>query len=112
MANIFELQSELCKAFSNPRRLEIINLLKEKEMSNSELMRETGLAKVSLAQNMNVLKSNGIVLARREGINVYYRIASPKIVDACNLMKEVLMEQLVEKKKAVSNIIKKHGTGS
>jgi len=33
-------------------------------------------------------------LARRQGLNVYYRLTSPKIIQACELMREVLLEQV------------------
>jgi ArsR family transcriptional regulator len=106
MESIFKLQADICKIFANDKRLEIINLLKEKEMSNSELMQKTGLPKVNISQHMNVLKTKGVVLARREGIQLYYRIANPKIIQACNLMREVLMDQLLEKEKMTSRLIK------
>ncbi len=104
--SIFELQADICKTFANHKRLEIINLLKEKEMSNNELMQMTGLSKVNISQHMNILKSKGVVLTRREGVVLYYRIANPKIIQACTLMREVLMEQLQENKRIVSSLIK------
>ncbi|MHB8138114.1 MAG: ArsR/SmtB family transcription factor [Smithellaceae bacterium] len=106
MDSIYKLQADVCKTFANDKRLEIINLLKEREMSNSELMQKTGLPKVNISQHMNVLKTKGVVLARRDGIQLYYRIANPKIIQACNLMREVLMDQLVEKEKMTSRLIK------
>jgi ArsR family transcriptional regulator, virulence genes transcriptional regulator len=48
-------------------------------------MQKTGLLKVDISQHMNVLKSKGVVSVRREGIQVYYQIANPKIIQACNL---------------------------
>ena len=106
MESILKLQADICKVFANDKRLEIINLLKDKEMSNSELMQKTGLAKVNMSQHMNVLKSKGVILIRREGVQLYYRLANPKIIQACNLMREVLMEQLMEKEKMVSRLVK------
>jgi ArsR family transcriptional regulator len=35
-------------------------------------------------------------MTRREGLNIYYRIANPKIIQACDLMRQVLHEQLEE----------------
>ncbi len=112
MKNIFVLQADVCKIFSNASRLEIINLLENKELSASELMRLTGLSKVNIAQHMNVLKAKGVVLTRRKGVAVYYRIASPKIIQACHLMREVLLEQLREKGKLVSDLARKARTTS
>jgi len=106
MDSIYKLQADVCKTFANDKRLEIINLLKEKEMSNSELMQKTGLPKVNISQHMHVLTAKGVVLARREGIQLFYRIANPKIIQACNLMREVLMDQLLEKEKMTSRLIK------
>ena len=103
---ILKLQADICKTFANDKRLGIINLLKDKEMSNSELMKKTGLSKVTISQHMNVLKSKGVIVVRREGVQLFYRIANPKIIQACGLMREVLVEQLREKEKIVSRLVK------
>ncbi len=104
MQKIFELHADICKIFSSPKRLEILNMLKDKEMSASQLIEKTGLSKANLSQQMNLLKSKGVVLTKREGINVYYRISNPKIIQACNLLREVLLEQLREKGKMASSV--------
>jgi len=106
MESILKLQADICKIFANDKRLGIIDLLKSREMSNSELMQKTGLNKVTMSQHMNVLKSKGVIVVRRDGVQLYYRIANPKIIQACNLMREVLIEQLQENEKVVSKMIK------
>jgi ArsR family transcriptional regulator len=104
MEDLFELHADVCKIFSSAKRLEIINTLKQNEMSASELIEKTGLSKGNLSQHMSILKSKGVVVTRKEGLNVYYRISNPKIIQACNLMREVLLEQLEEKGKMVSSL--------
>ena len=106
MKSIFKLQADICKIFANDKRLEIINLLKGNEISNQEIMRETGLNKVSMTQHMNVLKSKGVIISRREGQQLFYSIANHKIIQACNLTREVLVEQHVEREKVVSHLVK------
>jgi DNA-binding transcriptional ArsR family regulator len=101
---IYELQSDVCKVFANPKRLEIINHLKDKELSAGELIERTGLSKANLSQHMGVLKAKGVILSRREGVNVYYRISNVKIIEACVLMREVLLEQLQEKGRMVAGL--------
>jgi ArsR family transcriptional regulator, virulence genes transcriptional regulator len=103
MEKIYELQADICKIFSNAKRMEIINILKDKEMSASDLIEEIGLSKANLSQHMGVLRSKGVVLARREGLSIFYRISNPKIIQACDLMREVLLEQLQEKGKMGSS---------
>ncbi len=104
MEKIYELQADICKIFSNAKRMEIINILKDREMSAGDLIGKTGLSKANLSQHMSVLRSKGVVLTRREGLNIFYRIANPKIIQACHLMREVLLEQLQEKGKMISSL--------
>jgi len=104
MEPIYELHADLCKIFCNAKRVEIIDSLKDKEMSASELIARIGLSKANLSQHMSVLKLKGVILTRREGVNIYYRIANPKILQACQLIREILFEQFREKRKIVSRV--------
>ena len=104
MEKIFELHADVCKVFSNAKRLEILNTLRDKEMTASELIEKIGLSKANLSQHMSILKSKGVILTRREGVNIYYHISSGKIIQACDLMREVLLEQLQEKGKMVASL--------
>ena len=103
MEKIYDLQADICKIFSNAKRLEIINVLKDKELPACELIEKIGLSKANLSQHMSILKSKGVILTRREGTNIYYRIANPKIIEACHLMREILLEQFREKGKMASS---------
>jgi len=102
--NIFDLNAELCKVFLNAKRLEILNTLRDGELPASELIEKIGLSKANLSQHMSILKLKRVVVSRREGLNIYYRISNPKIIQACDLMKEVLLEQLQEKGKIVATL--------
>ena len=104
MEMIFELHADVCKVFSNAKRLEILNTLRDKEMTASELIEKIGLSKANLSQHMSILKSKGVVLTRREGVNIHYRISDSKIIQACDLMREVLLGQLQEKGKMVASL--------
>jgi len=104
MEKIFELHADVCKVFTNAKRLEILNTLRDKEMTASELIEKIGLSKANLSQHMSILKSKGVALSRREGVNIYYRISNPKIIQACDLMREVLLKQLQEKGKIVATL--------
>lgn len=93
-----ELHAEVCKTLANPKRIEIISLLSAGEQSVSRLLNKTGLLKANLSQHLAIMRSSGIVKTRKEGLTVFYRIANPKIVKACNLMREVLFEQTKERR--------------
>lgn len=101
MKQVYELHAEVCKTLANPKRIEIINLLRSGEQSVAELLKGTGLLKANLSQHLALMRSKGIVKARKEGLTVYYRIANPKIIKACDLMREVLFEQMKEKEEVL-----------
>ena len=94
MNKIYELHAEMCKVFSNPTRLELLNLLRDKEMSVSELIQKTRLSQVNVSQHLAIMKHKGMVIARRDGKNIYYKVAYPKIVKAFDIIREVLTKKL------------------
>ncbi len=105
---IFELQADICQTLANPKRLQIIYLLKQGELSVGSMVRAIGIAKANLSQHLSSMRQTGILVARREGTTVYYRLASPKITEACTAMREVLME-LLESQETLSKSMREAG---
>lgn len=93
---IYEMHAQICKVFTSPKRLEIISLLRDGEKTVNDLAEQTGVLQANVSQHLTVLRQNNVVTTRRDGANVYYRIANPKILQACDLMREVLIEKLAE----------------
>jgi len=101
---IFEMQAELCKTLTNPKRIEILNTLKTEEKTVTELVEAIGASKANVSQHLAVMRHKGILSTRRVGVNIFYRVSNPKVIDACSLMKEVLFEQHTARKKAVTGM--------
>jgi len=109
VSDIFVYQAEICKTFANPRRLEIINSLRDgAELTASALLAKITISKSNLSQHMAVLVQEGIVVQRREGINVFYKLTDKRITKACDLMREVLIDKL-EKQSALLGAFQKKG---
>jgi DNA-binding transcriptional ArsR family regulator len=102
--NVYSLQADLCKALSHPTRLQILDLLSERERTVDELNRLLGIGQSNLSQHLAALRQRRLVVARREGMNVYYRPSSPKIAEACNLTKKLLVELLEQERRAARKI--------
>jgi ArsR family transcriptional regulator len=102
---IFEMHAEICKVFTNPKRLEIISLLRDGEKTVSELAELAEVPQANISQHLTVLRQNSVVSTRRDGANIYYRIANPKILLACDLMREVLLDQLAENEKLARRML-------
>lgn len=96
---IFEIQAELCRAMGNPLRMEIVHLLRNGPMNVNDIVTAVGQHQATVSRNLTVLRNAGIVLTQREGNTILYRVANPKLVDVCDLMREVLIEQIGEHSK-------------
>ncbi len=94
--SLFEHHAEVCKIFSHPKRLRIIEALRHKELTVGEVVDRLSLPKANVSQHLAVLRQKKVVLTRRDGLSIFYRIANPKIIQACDLMRQVLVEQLEE----------------
>jgi DNA-binding transcriptional ArsR family regulator len=101
--SIYILHSNICKALGNPIRIEIIDILSDKELTFGEIQQETGVLKSNLSQHLSVMVSNGILLQRKEGLNVYFKLSTPKVAKACNIMREVLIENHKKNHKIIQN---------
>lgn len=95
----FELQAEACKALAHPLRMEVIHLLKEREYCFTEILEVTGGLKSNLSQHLKVLTRKGILNARRDGQCSLFSLSSNKVSKACELMREVLLENLQQQQK-------------
>ena len=104
MKELYKIHAELCKVFSNPTRLEILNLLRDKEMSVTELIEKTKLSQANISQHLSIMKSKGIVISDRKGKNIYYRLTNPKIIKAFDIIRAVLMDRLRKNNKIVEEL--------
>jgi len=104
---LYEMQAELCKTLSNPKRLEILDILKERqEISVNSLAELLEIPKANTSQHLAVLRQAGVVSTRKDGINVYYSLRSNKISEACALTRQILLERL-EAQAGLTDLIKK-----
>ena len=89
---------------ANPTRIKIMNLLREGEKSVEELKRRLELNKANLSQHLAVLRQRKIVTARKAGLNVYYSVANQKMIKACDILREVLFEQIQKDERLIRGI--------
>jgi DNA-binding transcriptional ArsR family regulator len=99
--SIFDLQANLCKAMSNATRLRVVHKLRTGPCCVSEITAMTGLAQANVSQHLAVLRSCGVVLSERIGHETIYRIANPKFIHVCDLLREVLTEQATERSELI-----------
>ncbi len=91
---IYAYHAEMCKVFSHPKRLELIDILRDKEMSAGELGERLGLSPANISQHLTMMRERHILTSRKEGNVVYYRIANPRLLEAFDLLREILFEHI------------------
>ena len=76
--------SKYFKAFGDPSRLRILNLLSNKEMSVNEIARAAGLSQPTTSRHLAILREAEIVIGRREQQNVYYSLNKKTVENCCS----------------------------
>jgi DNA-binding transcriptional ArsR family regulator len=102
---LYKLKAELCKTFADPKRLMIISELRHGERTVSHLTQVLQVPQAVVSRHLAVLRSRGVVTTRREGVNVYYSLANRRIVDACDIVHEILLEQVAKNRDIAEKLI-------
>ena len=100
---IFKLQAAISKTMANPLRVAILYFLKDGEKTVNQLADLVGASQSNVSQHLALLRQRDLVKTRKIGSSVYYSVASSKISQACDMIREVLLEQLKQKQDLVKN---------
>lgn len=91
---IFDYQARVCQVLANSKRLEILYTLKDSEMTAGDLAKAVDVTMPNLSQHLSLMKQHGLVESRKEGLNMFYKVASEHILEVCASVRRVLAEQL------------------
>ncbi|MDD4859652.1 MAG: metalloregulator ArsR/SmtB family transcription factor [Dehalococcoidales bacterium] len=104
LAELFKMQAGICKTLADPTRLMILHELKGGELSVGQLTANLGLPQSNVSRHLAVLREGGVVSTRREGTTIYYSLASPRIAEACDLVRGVLEDNLKQNQRLASSL--------
>jgi DNA-binding transcriptional ArsR family regulator len=103
---VYEMQAQLCRALGQATRLEIVYILHDNPQHVNSLAQAMGLSQAALSRHLKVLRDNSIVIAQRQVQGNVYHLANPKIVDICDLIHQILTEQLIREAKMTGKVVK------
>lgn len=86
---VYERNAQVYKILANPKRLEILNAIVDKEATVTDLSKLLGTRKANTSQHLMVLRHLGLVKVRRAGKFVFYTIVNPGLVEPCRILKEL-----------------------
>ncbi len=74
------------RVLGEPVRLKLLQLVCEGEMSVTELVEAAGAGQANVSKHLGILLEAGLVARRKEGLNVFYRIADESVIELCELV--------------------------
>ncbi len=89
-ADRYRLRAEVCRVLTDPKRLMLLDVLRDGERSVGELAEVLGCALPNASQHLSVLRAAGLVGTRRDGNTVRYRLTEPEIVAACDAIHRIV----------------------
>ncbi len=88
----------MLKIMGNPDRLLLLCQMMEDERNVSELETLTGVRQPTLSQQLGILRTESLVETRREGKNIYYKLANPMVAELMHALYQVFCKPVLEKK--------------
>ncbi len=85
-AEVLDQLADRFKALAEPNRLAILSALHAGELSVGELVDVTELGQANVSKHLDVLRRYGFVERRKDGLNVFYRVADKDVFRICDIM--------------------------
>ena len=89
LAKSSDRASEFLKSLANGQRLRILCLIMEGERPVGEIAETIGANQSSVSQNLALMRREGLVVPRRSGQTIYYRLADKKLVKLFQLLDDM-----------------------
>jgi ArsR family transcriptional regulator len=102
---IHQLHAGICQALSDPNRILILYELRESARNVSELAETLDMNQPTVSRHLKVLRERGMVLATREGTSIYYTLKDVRVIEALNLLREVLAAILDQRTALVEELV-------
>ena len=103
--DLFAQFARVGKALSNGNRLEILEFLAQSERSVEELSSVAGLTIGNTSQHLQQLRQAGLVVSRKEGLKVFYRLSGDDVMDMLNALRAVAERHLAEVERLINSYL-------
>lgn len=93
---LVNFKAEFFKALANPLRIRILDQLREGELTVSEIRERVDVEMPNVSQQLAVLKNKNLVVARKQGNNIYYSCVDPTVFKLLDVAKEIFNNHLID----------------
>lgn len=91
---IILLHAQVCQGLADPKRILLLYALAEGPRRVTDLAEMLDLPQPTVSHHLKILRERGLVTADQEGTAVYYALADERVIQALDLLREVLRAQL------------------
>lgn len=102
---ISQRQADVCAALSDHNRMLLLYAMAEKPLCVSELVSRVGLSQPAVSRHLRILRESGVVCAERQGKLIYYWPTDRRIVEAMDLLRIVLADQMEQQGNAARSAL-------
>jgi DNA-binding transcriptional ArsR family regulator len=95
---LLEFKSEFFKALASPIRIQILDELRNGELTVTDLKTRLSIEATNVSQQLAILRSKKIVRGRKQGSNIYYSCVDKKVFKLLDIAKEIFNNQLIDVK--------------
>lgn len=99
---VIALIAERFKALAEPARLQILNTLRDGEMTVTDLVDKTGLGQANVSKHLRSLHAAEFIARRKEGLFTYYALADRDVLKLCDVMCGRIERETTRRRKALS----------
>ena len=99
---LLELVAERFKALAEPARLQILDCLRNREMTVGELADATGMGQANVSKHLGLLLKLGFVARRKEGLFAWYALTDRRVFQLCDLMCARLESEVAHRRKTLA----------
>lgn len=89
-----ELHADICSALADAKRILILYALEEQPQTVNDLASKVGLSQPATSRHLKILRERGLVRAERQGVNIEYSLTDMRLIQALDLLREVLRERI------------------
>jgi len=101
---LVEFKAEFFKALANPIRIRILDELRSEELTVSEIKERLDVELPNVSQQLAVLKGQKLVIARKQGNNIYYSCIDPTVFKLLDVAKQIFNNHLIDIQQTLSNL--------
>jgi len=91
---ITRLHANICAAISDPRRLMLLYAIDQQPRNVSRLAESIGISQPAASRHLKLLQQRGLVQANRDGASIIYTLTDPRLIEAMNMLRDVLYQRL------------------